>query len=187
MFSNHRIRCVTLVSAALLLFCLAGCVVQPVAPVATINTTPTASPTELPPLIATLMATTAPQSGEALASPDGQWRAEVVIYACTDLGTEGTVSYEELKLIESATAAQRVITQQQINCGGLGAFGLAVLCWSTDSNLLYFTDAREGVPDGAGEWQRPIFQFDLTTGQIQPYTGPVQPAEAQLFLPTACQ
>jgi hypothetical protein len=103
------------------------------------------------------------------------------------LGEEGEVSYEQLNLLEVATQKQTEVMHQQIYCGGLGAYGLAALCWFADSQLLYFTDARQGVPDGAGEWQRPLFQVDPATGQTQPYNGEVTSAGTAQALPVACQ
>ena len=182
MNTDHRSAFYKLLLLVLSICWLTGCTIQPIQPA-----TPTASPATLSSAIATLLATTTPQVEEILRSPDGQWRAEVLVYACTEIADEGEVRYEQLLLIEAATNEQVAITQQQINCGGLGAFGLAALCWSADSQTLYFTDAREGTPDGnSGEWQRPIWQFTRSNGEIEPYTGALQAGATTLALPVAC-
>ena len=179
MFESQQRHFVNVPVMALTMMWLAACTLQPVSPVS-----PVASQ---PPIVATLAATTQPLLRGHLSSPDGKWRAEVEIYVCTEIEDQGEISYERLSLIDIATDEQTEIAHQQINCGGLGAFGLAPLCWSADSQVLYFTDAREGVPDGAGEWQRPIFQYDRTTEEAQPYNGGVEPMEpTQLRVPVGC-
>lgn len=173
----------SILSMALPMLLLAGCTFQPILP----DGSPTPTPIIPPPIVATLTATTPPLLVETISSPDGQWRTQVMIYVCTQIEDQGEVSYEELSLINVATGTQVEIAHQQINCGGLGAFGLAPLCWSPDSRILHFTDAREGVPDGAGEWQRPIYQYDRTTEEVQPYGGDLKPTEpAQLPMPVGC-
>jgi Tol biopolymer transport system component len=63
------------------------------------------------------------------------------------------------------TGEARVLVDQLINCGGLGAFGLEALYWSSDSRYLFYTPAREGSPDGGcGPWYRPIVRLDVHGG-----------------------
>jgi hypothetical protein len=68
-------------------------------------------------------------------------------YPCVDVDGE-KLSYERLELKDLASGESTLVTDQLINCDGLGPFGLAVLRWSDNGAFLYYTDARQGVPDG---------------------------------------
>jgi hypothetical protein len=100
-------------------------------------------------------------------SPDRRWQAEVVIHPCVPVG-EGQHAYEVLNLIQLDSQNSQLVDQQLLACGGLGAYGLAGLFWSSDSRYFYYTDGREGVPDGCGGfWEQPIRRIDTQTGQTQ--------------------
>jgi hypothetical protein len=121
--------------------------------------------------IATVMAGSQPTTDTFL-SPDGQWQAEIVVHSCVatqaeETGEAAEYAYELLRLAPGDAGEWQQVDSQLINCGGLGAFGLAGLCWSPDSRYFYYTPAREGVPDGAGEWSRPVWQLEAATGAIQ--------------------
>lgn len=117
--------------------------------------------------VATLVATTEPQLLQSLESPDGSLRAEVTIYPCTDIGGQQT-SYERLDLVDNSTGETQVVAEQTINCEGLGAFGLWVRQWSQNSEYLYYTDAREGWPDGlAVAWVPPISRVRIADVQVE--------------------
>ncbi len=109
----------SILSMALPTLLLTGCTFQPILPAVS----PTPTPITQPPIVATLTATTLPLLAQDLSSPDGQWRAQVVIYACTQIEDQGEVSYEEPSLIDVATGTQIEITHQQINCGGWAPSG----------------------------------------------------------------
>jgi hypothetical protein len=104
---------------------------------------------------------------ETFPSPDGQWQAETVVYGCVETDEETEHAYELLRFAASSAGEWRQVDSQLINCGGLGAYGLAGLCWSRDSRYFYYTPARQGVPDGAGEWSRPVWQLEAATGAIR--------------------
>jgi hypothetical protein len=119
-------------------------------------------PSITPDIIATVVATSQPRIDSPLRSPDDKWQAEVVIYDCIPIDTLDLYGYEELRLVEIKTGAEKVIDAQLKNCGGLGAAGLEGLFWSPNSRYLYYTRAREGVPDGCGYlWERPITRLDI--------------------------
>lgn len=121
------------------------------------------SPT--PPLAATVVAISPGETRESLASRDGNWRADLVVHPCAETG-EGENAFDELRLTETATGATRIIAHQLQYCGGLGAVGLDPLMWAANSRYLYYTDAREGVPDGGcGEWLPPLYRLDVRTGE----------------------
>ncbi|MEX1018601.1 MAG: hypothetical protein WDZ49_03035 [Litorilinea sp.] len=112
---------------------------------------------------------------ESYASLDGRWRVDVRTNDCAS-GTN-PASHEELVLIHLADGLEYIADTQSINCGGLGAAGLAGLFWSENSRYFYYTDARAGVPDGCGYSAGPPFYRleaePLTTeylgvGQISP-------------------
>jgi hypothetical protein len=183
---------ICLISTIMMSWLLMGC--QPVGPVPA-GAAQTLSPT---PIVATIEAATAtpqspaegatlgadetiefitttvePRLHDSYPSPDGKWKAEVVIYDCTpvDAPNEGGPeenSFEQLVLTNVQEGTQQVVDTQLINCGGLGAFGLEGLEWSEDSRYFYYTDAREGVPDGAGEWTRPVWRLEAATMAIEP-------------------
>lgn len=91
------------------------------------------------------------------------------------------LSFEQLNVLQVDSDEATAAAEQLINCGGLGAFGLEGLFWSPNSRYLYFTTAREGVPDGCGYWQRPLLRFAVETGETQ-WLGPGQrsPGETKI-------
>jgi len=103
-------------------------------------------------------------------SPDGKWRAEVIIYDCVKVDTRPSAdanAYEQLKLIQVNNGEEKSVDSQLQYCGGLGAAGLEGLFWSSNSRFFYYTNAREGVPDGCGFWEPPILCLDIDTLNIK--------------------
>jgi hypothetical protein len=95
-------------------------------------------------------------------SPDGVWRAERLVYGCLLMGEFNEVSVMELHVVNAITDERFPIAEQVISCGGLGAYGLAVLYWSPNGRYLYYTDAAFGAPDGlACYWSPGMYRFDL--------------------------
>jgi hypothetical protein len=112
-------------------------------------------------MIAAVLAAATPETIQRVDSPDGSQRAEVTVYPCVDIG-EQEGSYERLNLIDNSTGEVSLLAEQVIYCGGLGGFGLWVQRWSGDGAYLYYTDAREGVPDGqATAWVSPLWRVQL--------------------------
>ncbi len=149
---------------------------HPVAPTATSTPGPT------PDIVATVVAASQPRTLGPYLSPDGQWQAEVVIYDCVRVIAMDEESYEQLRLIRVDTGDEMVIDTQLLSCGGLGAAGLAGLFWSSNSRYFYYTNAREGVPDGCPEWwERPYLRFDVLN-QEKSYlgSGPLSPDGTRL-------
>ena len=120
----------------------------------------------LPP---TIMAATAPSIIETHPSPDGQFRAEVVRYDCVLVGEVDENAYEQLKIIQISDGSETVVADQLQSCGGIGAYGLGGLFWSPDGRYFYFTNSKEGVPDGdfCELWVRSMSRVDITTGVIE--------------------
>ena len=113
-------------------------------------------------IVAAVTAASAPETIQQRESPDGSQRAQVMVYPCTDVGGGQEYSYERLDLFDTATEGVRPIAEQVINCGGLGAYGLWVFRWSENGAFLYYTDAREGTPDGfVGGWAAPIWRAHM--------------------------
>ena len=149
-------------------FLLAACAV-PSGPLLLLRNVATATPApQLTPdpttqaIIAAVQAAGEPTI-TAYASPDGQWRVELAIFACAPTGAGDVYAYETVSLARTDAAAA-VVDSQLINCGGLGAYGFDGLFWSDDGHYFYYTTAREGVPDGCGDWQPPIWRVDVTRG-----------------------
>lgn len=123
--------------------------------------------------IAAVMAASQPQIIQTYPAPDGAQRAEVTVYPCVNIG-DHEAAYERLDLIDNPSGEARLVAQQVINCGGLGAFGLWVRRWSEDGAYLYYTDAREGSPDGmVGSWVPPLWRVRMADLQVEPL-GPAQ-------------
>ena len=136
---------------------------------------PTATPTRItelpaatPDVMGTLVATVQPRIYDTYPSPDGEWRAEVIIYDCARIVEADENAYEQLRLVRVGARAEKIADSQFRYCGGLGAFGLAGLFWSPNSRYFYYTNAREGVPDGiCGYWEQPIISFDVARAEVE--------------------
>ena len=148
---------------------------------------PTETPTYEPDLsgTATVQAVVTaypPQIRTSYPSPDQKWRAEVVVYnECpqTIADSEAMMdrnSYEALKLINLTDGSERVVEDELLYCGGIGAGGLDGLFWSANSRYFYYTDAAFGMPDGCGAfWQRPTWRLDVTTFNSEGRSGTLSP------------
>lgn len=116
-------------------------------------------------LINTLMADVEPELIQSHPSFDGLFLAEVTAYPCTAIDDQEW-SYEQLDIINTDSGESETVAEQLIACGGLGGYGLSALRWT--ENFLYYTDAREGTPDGFSLMSIPsIWQVDLSTLQVQ--------------------
>jgi hypothetical protein len=143
--------------------------------------TVTPSPMVTPDIVGTVVAIQEPKIQNTYLSPDGEWQAEVIIYECIRIDGENENAYEELKLIKIIDGTEIIVDSQLQYCGGLGAYGLEGLFWSENSLYFYYTNAREGFPDGCGYWQRPIIRFDTTDETLEFLGGgPVSPDETKL-------
>jgi len=119
-------------------------------------------------VIAAVMAAAEPEVIQSIESPDGLSYAEVTVYSCVDIG-EQEASYERLDLVDKASGETKLVAEQVIYCGGLGAYGLWVQRWTQNNAYLYYTDAREGQPDGlATAWVPPLYRVQPETMQVQP-------------------
>ena len=149
------------------LFFLLGCLVVLLASCTWIvPTTPApegmSAPTR-PALASTVVARSQPRRAGSYASPDGHWQVEVLIYDCVATAENQENAYDQLNLLEASNGQSTVLADQLQSCGGLGAAGLAGLFWSPNSRFFYYTDAREGVPDGCGDWAGSILRYDTQT------------------------
>jgi hypothetical protein len=115
---------------------------------------------------------------ESLPSPDGIWQAEVIAYPCLETGEYQENALEKLVLRRVDGQEERILDEQLLNCGGIGAWGLGNLVWSSDSGYLYYSTGREGVPGGIGIclWEHPLTRLEVQTGdRIQLSYGPSSP------------
>lgn len=133
--------------------------------------TPSSTPT--PDIVQTVVALSHPISHTTYLSPDGQWQTEIAIYDCVQVDEINANAYEVLKLVQINHRTKSVVDSQLRNCGGLGAYGLDGLFWSPDNHYFYYTNAREGVPDGCGYWKRPIIRLDVSSQQVEKLGGGV--------------
>lgn len=119
------------------------------------------------PLIAAVMQASEPVVLQTFDIGSSSYSATVTVYPCVEIGSQ-ELSYERLDVINRATNETTLVAEQLINCGGLGGFGLSVIHWSENGEFLYYTDAREGVPDGlVTRWVAPIYRVQLTDLQIE--------------------
>jgi hypothetical protein len=120
--------------------------------------------------VATVQASAQPKT-RSYASPDKQWRVDLAMFDCAPTEAGGANAYETISLAHSDGAGSAIVDSQLIYCGGLGAYGLDGLFWSPNSRYFYYTTAREGVPDGCGYWQPPVWRVDVASGTIQELGG----------------
>lgn len=119
-------------------------------------------------IINNVFSQTEPNIIQNLLSPDEQFSVQVDARDCVVVEEMGSYAYETLTLIDTQSGVTQLITDQLISCGGLGAFGLWALHWSNDGSQLYFTDAREGVPDGlVSAWSPPISRVNIETLEVE--------------------
>lgn len=152
-------------------------------PTSTRADTATAVPTatDEPDIAATLTAGSSGRLYAAYPSPDGRSRAEVHIFDCAPFPDGLEYAYDRLQIVDTASGEARFIDGQLQSCGGLGAFGLAGLFWSPSGRFFYYTEAREGMPDGCGFWSRPISRADTTAGTAADLGGgPLSPDGTRL-------
>ncbi len=172
----------------LFIFLLAGCdaistsVINPIQATATLPATPMPTkhatvPTSTQDLqamdhsitstaiVEAVLSAELPRIYKSYPSPDGKWRVEITIYDCVKVDTRSNAdanAYEQLQLL-NASGGKELIDSQLQNCGGLGAAGLDGLYWSSNSRYFYYTNARDGVPDGCGYWEKPILRLNTDT------------------------
>jgi hypothetical protein len=132
------------------------------------TTTPLPPPslTPTPDLVATAQAGSPAQLVSSQVSPDGLWWARVFSHACPQNTTGEAYGYDYLQLTAQRSGEHHILTTQLINCGGLGAYGLAGRFWSHTSRFYYFTDSAYGIPDGCGYYRQPLLRLDLTDWSI---------------------
>jgi hypothetical protein len=104
-------------------------------------------------------------------SSDGKWRADIIRYDCMDYSYQdyvGSIAYEQLKIVNLSDGTEKIVEDQLQNCGGIGAAGLDGLYWSPSNRYFYYSDWREGTPDGGcgGYLALPIYRFDILTQEI---------------------
>ena len=135
-------------------------------------------------IVQAVVSTVQPKVHTSLPSPDKNWRVEIIIYDCVQVVEGDTNAYEQLKLIRVSDGTESVMATQLQYCGGVGAYGLGGLYWSPNSRYFYYTDAREGSPDGlCWYWERPIHRLDVLTQETEFIgEGPLSPDKAKIAM-----
>lgn len=113
-------------------------------------------------VVKTLLTTVTPKVYRSYHSPDGKWLAQIIQFPCTKVRTEPESwpdAYEILRINDQEVGSVYYF------CGGQGAYGFEGKFWTPDNRFFYYTDAREGWPDGGYPWRRPISRFDTATGK----------------------
>ena len=137
-------------------------------PTAIVSSTPDVAVTEYwldtTQVVEQLLTVTAPRVSETYTSPDDRWRVDIVVHDCTRIDTRSSAdenALEQLTLSDMQTSQTWVVDDQLQLCGGVGAFGLGGLRWSSNSHFFYYTPAKNGVPDGyCWYWEPEVVQFD---------------------------
>jgi hypothetical protein len=118
-------------------------------------------------IAATLVAGNTRTVRDSIQSPNGNWVAEVLAYDCAAVEVAGEDNaLDILHVTNTRTAEARVVEQQVISCGGLGASGLSIRSWSRNSRYLYYTDGAFGMPEGCGWWVPPTKRLNASDWSI---------------------
>jgi hypothetical protein len=157
-------------------------------PSQTVTVTPTEireSPIVTPDIASTVIAISSPKIESSFLSLDGKWRGEFVRYDCVQADTRedaDTNAVEILKLIRIDDQKETIVERDLYNCGGVGAYGLAGLFWSSNNQYFYFTDAAKSAPDGlCGYWAHPIKRANAENGKVEFLDGgPLSPDKTKL-------
>jgi hypothetical protein len=133
------------------------------------------TPTATPDIASTVIAISSPRMEASFLSADRKWRGEVILYDCVQADTRenaDTNSVEILRLIRVNDQREMIVERDLYNCGGVGAYGLAGLFWSSNNQYFYFTDAAKSAPDGlCGYWARPIKRVNVDNGEVESLDG----------------
>jgi hypothetical protein len=130
--------------------------------------TRTAMPSPTADLAATVVAAQQPSLYASYPSPDGKWRMDILIYNCVSVDEGGNEdAYEQLLLVDLADGEAHLADEQLQSCGGLGAFGFEGRYWSPESTYFYYTNARQGVPDGCGYWEPPLSRIEIAAPHME--------------------
>jgi len=104
-------------------------------------------------------------------SPDGKWRVDIIRHDCINYSYPdymGIIAYEQLKIVNLNNGTEKIVEDQLLNCDGVGAFGFDGLYWSPSNRYFYYSDWREGSPDGGcgNYFALPIYRLDTVTQEI---------------------
>jgi hypothetical protein len=128
-------------------------------------------------IVEAVVTTRQPRLYATYLSPDEKWLAEISIYDCVKINSGASAdanAYEQLKIYEAGSEKTRLADSQLQYCEGLGAFGLEGLFWSLNNRYFYYTNAREGGPDGCGAaWQKPYLRLEISTLAVEELGGGV--------------
>jgi len=152
------------------------------------GTPPSRPASATPDLRAAVMTASPPEVYAAYPSPDDRWRIEILIHDCVQIENPdpdiSAVAHalEQLQLVDVHTGSVEIVDSQLLNCGGLGAFGFDGRQWSSNSRYFYYTDAREGQPDGlCSYWVPPLVRLDVTDRRVEHLgMGPFSPDGTRL-------
>ena len=115
-------------------------------------------------VVETLLTRVTPQVYQSMRSPDGKWLAQIIQYPCTQVRTGAEYGPDAYEIIR---VSDRDVEEQYYSCGGLGAYGFEGKFWTSNSRYFYYTNGREGWPDGGYPWRRPISRYDVLTDKTE--------------------
>lgn len=134
------------------------------------------------PLFQQLQETSQVKLDHQIDSFSGRYTTTLTQYPCTEVEGQ-SISYERIDGYDHQTQTHFLIAEQSIYCGGLGAFGLEIQYWTQDEEWLYYTDAREGQPDGTmdTDWLPTLWQYHIPTAS-RTYLGQAKFSTDRRFL-----
>jgi len=139
----------------------------------TITVTPTEisnSPIVTPDLAATVIAISSPRIISSSLSPNGKWRARVLVHDCVVVDPQVNShpnTVEMLKLVRVSDQKEFIVENNLRDCwdylGGIGG-----LVWSPNGQYFYYTNPRESVPEGlCAYWARPVKRVHADSQKVE--------------------
>lgn len=119
----------------------------------------------------------APEVEEFGMSTNGRWSVSLAKYPCAQVANpEGKFSVERLEITDRMNQEAAPISEQVINCDGLGAAGYENLGWGIGGTKYFFFENAVGVPEGMpGEYMPPLMMFDALENTLTEL-GPGKPS-----------
>lgn len=97
------------------------------------------------------------------------YTATVTVYPCAEIDGQ-EFAYERLDVTNHTTNETRKAAEDLRVCHALGSFGLSILHFASSpaGDVLFYTDARRGSPDGLTlGWVRPVWRVNLSDFTVE--------------------
>ena len=121
------------------------------------------TPASMPEIVPTIVGSRKPDITTSSRSPNGEWRADLAVYSCMQIGEGDELAYDQLTMVHLTDMSAVIVDFQVQSCAGTEPRGLGPLFWSSNSRYFYYTTARMGRPNGCSYWQPPIYRIDVNS------------------------